>query len=75
MRENILNKDQSTGRKVSESSVRQARGRLGAQHAGAELTFLSLATGKAVKDHSEGLPELPGNSQAGSILGKRKRWL
>lgn len=63
------------GSKVSGrwSEVLQAGGTRGPQRTAAELTFLSLATGKGVKYHSEGLSELPGHSQAGGILDKRKR--
>lgn len=77
MRENILKRDQSAGSKVSvrQSEVPQAGGTQGAQHGASELTFLSLAAGKRVKDHSEGLSELPGHSQAGGILDRRERQL
>lgn len=52
--------------------VLQAGGTRGPQRTAAELTFLSLAAGKGVEDHSEGLSELPGHSQAGGILDKRE---
>lgn len=76
MRENILKRDQSAANKVSgrRGEVLQA-GDTPATAPCSELTFLFLATCKGVKDHSEGLSELPGHSQAGGILGgERQVW-
>lgn len=69
VRENILKRDQSVG-----SKVRGRSSAAGWEHSSTatKLTFLSLAAGKEVKDHSEGLSELPGHSQAGGILDKKE---